>query len=72
MTLAHDDPTCCGRWKYRLIGGNLYWGCKGCGAMERHSEAVADAATLENSLGTVLQELTSAGQRILDGEGQSW
>ena len=72
MTLSHTHLNCAGRWKYRLIGGDLYWGCKGCGATARHSDAVADAAILENSLGTVLLELTSAGQRILDGEGQSW
>ena len=72
MTLGHDHSNCGGRWQYQLIGGELYWVCKGCGAVTRHCDAVADAALLENALGTVLQDLTTAGQRLRDGEGPSW
>lgn len=68
MTLEHDLPNCRGHWKHQLIGKHLYWRCKGCGATAYHSDAVADAAILENCLGTVLRQLIEAGRLILEQE----
>lgn len=70
MTLHHHDPNCTGRWKYEVVGGALYWRCQGCRPIAHHSDEVADAAILENTIGIVLQELAHEGQQILDSEGR--
>lgn len=70
MTLPHHYLDCTGHWKHEVVGNHLFWRCRKCRALVYHSDEVADAAILENCLGSVLQELTAVGKQLLDGEWQ--
>ena len=68
MNSEHDRPNCGGRWRPYLINIRLYWRCESCRALASRSWSVDQAVALENCLGTVLRELTAAGQKVLGEE----
>jgi predicted transcriptional regulator len=52
VNLEHDLANCTGRWRPEAIGNRLRVRCDRCGSITHRSDAVDEAAALENQLGT--------------------
>lgn len=68
MHLSHHGADCTGCWRPKRTDGALFWRCDKCLVIAYHDDATARAAIRENQLGTVLQQLANAGERLRSEE----